>query len=37
MQVADSYGFSARKLRQLAEIVEQHREAIERAWHEHFR
>jgi len=36
VQVADSYGFTAKKLRQLAAIVEQRRDTIERAWHEHF-
>lgn len=36
VHVADSYGFSARNLRQLARYIEEHSDVIERAWHEHF-
>jgi hypothetical protein len=34
--VADSYGFSASDLRQLLAVVDEHKQFIERAWHEHF-
>ena len=34
--VADSDGFDARTLRELARVVEQNAELIERAWNEHF-
>jgi len=37
VRVADSVGFSANALRELAEVVERHRAVIEEAWHEHFR
>ena len=33
---ARSAGFDARTLRQLAGLVAEHRDEIERAWHEHF-
>lgn len=35
-RVADSSGFDARTLRELARVVEQNAELIERAWNEHF-
>jgi len=35
-RVADSNGFDARTLRELARVVEQNAELIERAWNEHF-
>jgi hypothetical protein len=36
VRVADSAGFSRQELIELVRVVEQHREEIERAWHEHF-
>jgi hypothetical protein len=36
VRVADCVGFSARALRELVDVVEQHRAMIEAAWHEHF-
>jgi hypothetical protein len=36
VRVADSNGFDARTLRELAQLVAQHAELIERAWNEHF-
>lgn len=36
IRVAASDGFDARTLRELAGAVEQNRDLIERAWHEHF-
>ena len=35
--LAQSAGLDARTLRRLAEVVEERRQDIERAWHEHFR
>ena len=34
--LADSNGFDARTLRELAEVVEQNTAVIERTWNEHF-
>ena len=34
--VAESDGFDARSLRELLTVVEENRQLIERAWHEHF-
>lgn len=34
--VADSHGFDARTLNELAQITSQNRELIERKWHEYF-
>ncbi|MDA8351254.1 MAG: DUF4160 domain-containing protein [Pseudomonadota bacterium] len=36
VQVARSAGFDRRTLAELARVVEDHRDEIERAWHEHF-
>lgn len=36
VRVADSVGFSRQALLELVKVVEEHREEIERAWHEHF-
>ncbi len=36
VRVADSDGFDSRTLRELAEVVEQNVELIERSWNEHF-
>lgn len=36
VRVADSHGFDARALRELARVVEQNVDLIERAWNEHF-
>ncbi len=36
VRVADSDGFDARTLRELAQVVEQNADLIERAWNEHF-
>ncbi len=36
VSLAVSGGYDGRELRQLLEIVTQHRETMERAWHEHF-
>lgn len=36
VKVADSDGFDSRTLRELAEVVEQNIELIERSWNEHF-
>jgi hypothetical protein len=36
VSVADSFGFSRRELSELARVVLDKREEIERAWHEHF-
>ena len=36
VRVADSDGFDARNLRELARVVEQNADLIERAWNEHF-
>jgi len=34
--VADSEGYDARTLRELAVVIAAHRAEIERSWHEHF-
>jgi hypothetical protein len=34
--VAESFGFDRRALFELLRVVDDHRSAIERAWHEHF-
>ncbi len=34
--VAESFGFNRREQAELVRIVEQRRDEIERAWHEHF-
>lgn len=36
VRVADSDGFDSRTLRELAEVVEQNIELIERSWNEYF-
>lgn len=36
VRVADSTGFDRRTLSELVAVVQQHRDVIERAWHEHF-
>jgi hypothetical protein len=36
VSLAESRGYNARDLRQLREIVEEHREQFEEAWYEHF-
>lgn len=36
VRVAASIGFDRRALAELAGVVEQHRDEIERAWHGHF-
>ena len=36
IRVADNDGFDSRTLRELAEVVEQNVELIERSWNEHF-
>jgi len=36
VQLAHSHGVDPRQLRELAQVIDQHREDIERAWHEHF-
>lgn len=36
LELADSYGFTARELNKLAKIVENRRTEIEVAWNEHF-
>jgi len=36
VRLADSYGFDAPTLRELADVVETQRELIERTWNEHF-
>lgn len=36
VRVADSFGFSRKRLAELVRVVSAHRDAIERAWHEHF-
>jgi hypothetical protein len=36
VRVAASVGFNRRALSELVTVVEQRREEIERAWHEHF-
>ena len=36
VRVADSDGFDSRSLRELALVVEENIELIERSWHEHF-
>jgi len=36
VRVADSIGFDRRALSELVRVVEQRRDEIERAWHEHF-
>lgn len=36
VQVAESIGFDRRTLLDMVTVVEQRREEIERAWHEHF-
>ena len=35
-RVARSVGYSRRQLSELAELVDRHRDEIERAWNEHF-
>ncbi len=37
VQVAHSEGLDARALRELARVVEENIELVERAWHEYFR
>lgn len=36
VRVAASAGFNRRTLAEMIVVVEQHKEEIERAWHEHF-
>jgi len=36
VRVATSYGFDAGTLRELVDVATNHRETIERAWHEYF-
>ena len=36
LRLADSYGFDAPTLNELAKVVEENADLIERAWHEHF-
>jgi Domain of unknown function (DUF4160) len=36
VRVAESVGFSRQALLELIKVVEEHREEIEKAWHEHF-
>jgi hypothetical protein len=36
VRVAESAGFNRKRLAELTRVVEEHREEIERAWHEHF-
>lgn len=36
VRVADSGGFDARSLRELAQVIEENIEIIERSWNEHF-
>jgi len=36
VQLAPNDGFDARTLRQIADMVRDHRELLERAWNEHF-
>jgi hypothetical protein len=36
VRLARSFGYNAKQLRELAEIVEAERDRIERKWHEHF-
>ncbi|RIL08896.1 MAG: hypothetical protein DCC75_07800 [Proteobacteria bacterium] len=37
VQVAESFGFSARELNQIAKIIDNRRAEIEEAWNEHFK
>lgn len=37
VQLADSYGFSARELNKIAKVIDNRKEEIERAWNEHFK
>ena len=32
----DAYGFHASELREIADVIEENQELIERCWHEHF-
>ncbi|MCA3604814.1 MAG: DUF4160 domain-containing protein [Methylobacterium sp.] len=36
VSLAESQGFNAGELRDMIQLVEQHRDSIERAWHDHF-
>ena len=36
VQLAESYGFSARELNKIAKIIDNRRSEIEEAWNEHF-
>ena len=36
IRVAVSYGFDAGTLRELVDVAQNHREMIERAWHDYF-
>jgi hypothetical protein len=36
VQIAESFGYNRSELRELVRIVEQRRDEITRAWHEHF-
>lgn len=36
VDVAYNFGFDARALRQLLTVIEQRRDEIEKAWHDHF-
>jgi hypothetical protein len=36
LSIADSYGFNSRELGRILHIVEENRERILKAWHEHF-
>ncbi|MGL5445841.1 MAG: DUF4160 domain-containing protein [Rhabdaerophilum sp.] len=36
ISIAESRGFNAAELRDIIRLVEQHRNQIERAWHDHF-
>lgn len=36
VRLANKIGYNDREIRELARVVESHRELIEQAWHEHF-
>lgn len=36
VQLAHSYGFSARELNKIAKVIDNRKDQIERAWNEHF-
>lgn len=37
LKVTDSYNISSKELKKIVELVRQHNEGLQKAWHEHFK